>query len=394
VPLDIVCEHAYEDVLPDGWQEKSKELKAYTYKRAFDGPGDLLRTLLIHCAEGHSFRVTATLAGEGGIADVSDVALNKRLRLAGDWLRWLSSGVTKRWLAPKNPEDCEIMCAKVADATTVQEPGSKGTSWRIHYSLELSSLRCNEVTITGKETGESFKNFTVEEGDLWLGDRIYANAPGIYHVVSNGGDVLVRARWNGLQLCNEQGQKIDLIRCLRQLKLHEIGDWPVFIPHDAGLIAGRVCAVRKSVSATNRERERILREASKKCRKVQPQTLEAAGYTFVFTTLDQSIPAETILGTYRSRWQIELTFKRLKSLLGLGHLHNKNPESAKAWLYGKLLAACLMEALAVVSDRFFPWGYPFGAKTPLMEEHLERDRPDVPFLTASNIAGEQPGLTT
>ncbi|MBI5248500.1 MAG: hypothetical protein HY912_03300 [Desulfomonile tiedjei] len=35
-------------------------------------------------------------------------------------------------------------------------------------------------------------------------------------------------------------------------------------------------------------------------------------------------------------------FKRLKSLLGLGHLHNKNPESPKARLYGKLLAACLI----------------------------------------------------
>ena len=37
-----------ESLLPEGWQEKCKELKVYQLNRAFDGPGDLLRTLLIH----------------------------------------------------------------------------------------------------------------------------------------------------------------------------------------------------------------------------------------------------------------------------------------------------------------------------------------------------------
>jgi hypothetical protein len=384
-----------ESLLPDGWQEKCKELKAYQLNRAFDGPGGLLRTLLIHCAQGYSFRVTAALAEEGGVASLSDVALNKRLRLGSDWLRWLSNGVAQKWFPRKDPGDCAAtLCVKVADATTVEEPGSKGTSWRVHYSLELSSLRCNEITITGKEKGESFKNFAVQEGDLWIGDRIYAKPPGIDHVISHDGDVLVRVGWNSLHFCDEQGQKFDLMGHLRRLRFHEVGDWPVFIAHDKGLIAGRICAVRKSVSAANRERNRILKENSKKGRKTKPQTLEAAGYTFVFTTLDQSIPAETVLTIYRARWQIELTFKRLKSLLGLGHLHNKNPESAKAWLYGKLLAACLVEALAVVSDRFFPWGYPLGKKTPLMEKHLEGDRSHVPILPTSHNARQQSALTT
>lgn len=384
-----------ESLLPEGWQEKCKELKAYQLNRAFDGPGGLLRTLLIHCAQGHSFRVTAALAEEGGMATLSDVALNKRLRLGSNWLRWLSNGVAQKWFPRKDPRDCAAtLCVKVADATTVQEPGSKGTSWRIHYSLELSSLRCNEITITGKEKGESFKNFTVEQGDLWIGDRIYAKPPGIEHVISRGGDILVRTGWNSLKLCDEQGQNFDLLRQLRRLRLHEIGDWPVFIAHEKGLIAGRICAVRKSVSAANREQKRILKENSKKGRQTKPETLEAAGYTFVFTTLDQSIPAETVLTIYRARWQIELTFKRLKSLLGLGHLHNKNSESAKAWLYGKLLAACLIEALAVVSERFFPWGYPLGEKTAFMEKHLEGNRSHAAILPTSHNAPEQSALAT
>lgn len=384
-----------ENLLPEGWQEKCKELKAYQLNRAFSGPGDLLRTLLIHCAQGHSFRVTAALVEEGRLATLSDVALNKRLRLCGDWLQWLSNGVAKRWFPGKDPGDCAAsLCVKVADATTVQEPGSKGTSWRIHYSLQLSSLQCNEIMITGKEKGESFKNFTVQEGDLWIGDRIYAKAPGIAHVLSHGGDVLVRAGWNSLQLCDEQGQKFDLFGHLKRLRSHDVGDWPVFIAHGTDFITGRICAVRKSQWAANRERKRIIRESSKKGRKTKPETLEAAEYIIVFTTLDQSISAETLLTIFRARWQIELTFKRLKSLLGLGHLHNKNPESAKAWLYGKLLAAFLIEALAVVSERFFPWGYPLGKKTPLTEKHLEGDRTHAPILPPSHHAGKQSALAT
>ena len=323
------------------------------------------------------------------MATLSDVALNKRLRLSGDWLQWLGNGVTQKWFPRKDLDDCGAsLRANVADSTTVQEPGSKGTSWRIHYSLELSSLRCNEIVISGKEKGESFKNFTVQEGDLWMGDRIYAKAPGIDYVLSHGGDVLVRTGWNSLQLYDEQGHKFKLLDRLRRLKLYEIGDWSVFIAHDKRFIAGRICAMRKSSSAADRERKRILKESSKKGRKTKPETLEAAGYIFVFTTLDQSIPAETVLTIYRARWQIELTFKRLKSLLGLGHLHNKNPESAKAWLYGKLLAACLIEALTVVSDRFFPWRYPFGEQSPLMEKHLEGDRPHASISHTGHNAHE------
>ncbi len=353
-----------EGLLPEGWQEKVKELGAYQRKRAFAGPAELLRALLIHVAEGYSFRVTAAIAEEGELADVSDVALNKRLRLAGEWFRWMAGGVIEKWLRPEGSQDLnEQLRVKVADATTVQEPGSKGTCWRIHYSLELPSLHCDEVKITGPEGAESFSQFTVQPGDLWMGDRAYAKRSGIHHVVSQGGDVLVRVGVNSMVLEEEEGQRFDLLGHLRGLRLQQVGDWPVVITYNGCQIMGRVCAVRKSEAAIRRDQKKIRRENARKGRKTRPETLEAGQYTFVFTTLDQGIPAQTILIIYRIRWQIELAFKRLKSLLGTGHLHNKNAASAKAWLYGKLLTACLLEALAVAAARFFPWGYPIRAST-------------------------------
>jgi hypothetical protein len=60
-------------------------------------------------------------------------------------------------------------------------------------------------------------------------------------------------------------------------------------------LKGRICAVRKSLAARKASRIRCLRENSKKGRKVKRETLEAAEYVTVFTTLHQGFLAETIM---------------------------------------------------------------------------------------------------
>ena len=67
--------------------------------------------------------------------------------------------------------------------------------------------------------------------------------------------------------------------------------------------------------------------------------------------------ASKILEWYRLRWQIELAFKRLKSLAQLGHLPKYDDESSRAWLYGKLFVALLTDKLARIGRDFSPWGY-------------------------------------
>ncbi len=79
---------------------------------------------------------------------------------------------------------------------------------------------------------------------------------------------------------------------------------------------------------------------------------------FVFTTVKATrLSAAKVLEFYRGRWQIELVFKRLKSLLALGHLKKVDPAAARSWIHGKLLVAFLVEALLREGDAFFPWGY-------------------------------------
>ncbi len=121
-------------------------------------------------------------------------------------------------------------------------------------------------------------------------------------------------------------------------------------------MAGRLCVIRKSEQAIGRAQRRLQRRASKKQMALDPQTLELAQYVLIFTTYEKGTAAQ-VLQWYRMRWQIELVFKRLKSLLQLGHLPKYDDRSSRAWLYGKLLIALLTQKLIRTGREISPWGY-------------------------------------
>lgn len=366
--------------LPDGWKQKARELGALKRCRKFADAESLLRTLLIHFAEGCSLRETVVRAREGGVASISDVALLKRIKASGEWFRWMASHLMLQWI-PKHPEAVfgKRLTIRLIDGTTIQEPGATGSSWRVHYAVRLPSLQCDEVHVTTPKAGESFKRFKVSRGELIIADRGYGYRPGIKHVIDHGGDVLVRISLDNLPLVNEQGERFPLLPRLRSLKTGELSNWDVWIPFENGArIGGRVCAVKKSKQAAERARQKSWQENSRKSRRVQPETIESAGYTFIFTTFDRRFGPASILEMYRGRWQIELAFKRLKSIVGLGHLKKTDLESAKAWLHGKLFVAFLIETMITASESIFPWGYPI-AKDQENSLYMAGNLADAPF---------------
>lgn len=357
---------------PDGWEEKAKELGALLRCRKFLDAESLLRTLLIHLADGCSLRETTVRARKGNIVSISDVALLKRLKVSGEWLRWMASQIMNTWIA-KQPSAVfgKGLNIRVVDGSTIQEPGATGSTWRIHYSIRLPSLQCDEVFVTSPKIGESFKHFTVHPGDLFLGDRGFAHRAGISHVVNGGGDVIVGLNLTNIPLVKNNGKPFTLLPKLRTLTGKKLGNWNVWVPYENAMIPGRVCALKKNKRAAEKARRKMLRENSRKGRNVKPETVEAAGYIFVFTTFDRRFGPVSILEMYRGRWQVELTFKRLKSIIGIGHLKKFDLEAAKAWIHGKLLVAFLIEALIVAGESFFPWGYPICKEVPKVTLSLE-----------------------
>ena len=360
VPAELTTDDwaVVQQFLPEGWQEQARKCGALRRApRGVDGPEALLRILLVHLATGCSLAETAVRAREAGIGKLSSVALHKRLQAAEEWLRWLAAE-ERVLLGQDAPAATRRL--RAVDATVVSEPGSTGTDWRIHYAINLMNLQCDFFELTDVTGGETWRRFPIQAGDILLGDRVYANPAGVAHVLEGRGEVVVRLNRSSLPLYEEGGTRLDVLKAAAKLKVAEVLDLSAWVHHGQQHLAGRWIAVRRSAEATRAERERLTRKASKQQRAVSAESWQAAQYIMLWTSLPTATGAEEILEFYRCRWQIELSFKRLKSILGLGHLPKKNPASARAWLHGKLLTSLLVERMIQTAETFSPWGYRLG----------------------------------
>jgi len=75
-------------LFPAGWQQMAWQSGAVERLRGFPSPDVLLRVLLLHVARGYSLRETVVRAKLANWADISDVALLKRLRNIEEWLHF------------------------------------------------------------------------------------------------------------------------------------------------------------------------------------------------------------------------------------------------------------------------------------------------------------------
>jgi len=351
---------------PDNWIELALENNAVKGLRKDKAVENYIRTLLIHIAGGHSMRETVARAKLADLADISDVALLGRLRKAKDWLHSLCVALfEERGISLRTDSDFQV---RLFDATNVKEPGRTGSLWRIHYSVQLPSLACDFFKLTptkGRGSGESFFQYSIKKGDYIIADRGYSTASGIHHIVSKKAHVLVRVNTRTLRIFNLKQQRFPLLKNIQTIKrAGTIKSWNVLIPNQKNeCVTGRICAIRKSNEAARLAQEKISKEAKKKGRSVRPETLEYAKYVIVFTNFPETSFSEfEILEWYRARWQIELVFKRFKSIAQLGHLPKQSDDSSKAWLYGKLFVALLTHKLIEYATAISPWGY-------VVEEH-------------------------
>ena len=359
-------------LLPVDWRELARETGAIRRARgAITEPDVLLRVLLLHVAGGLSLRSAAARAAELGLAEMSDVALLKRLRTSEEWLRTLAARMfTQTRFGARAGTFAGGRQFRAFDATTVEEPGATGTDWRVHYGLSLPDLRCDFYELTDDKGGETFTRFPVAKGDVVLADRGYSHRRGVAHVLGTGADVLVRLNSASFPLTGIEGKEFDLLVHLRRLRGVTPREWPVEFVHEGKRHRLRLCALRKSKVAAEQAKLKATRTATKKGKKVRARTLEAAEYVFVLTSLPfAEVDTARILELYRARWQIELVFKRMKTLMRLGHLPKYSDASSRAWIEGKLLAVLLIERLLGSAKFFSPWGYDVGASQPLARVH-------------------------
>jgi hypothetical protein len=345
------------NMLPADLDTSASEKLALQRRRGIGSAEDLLRMCLAYGLCDMSLRETAAWAEVMDIGRLSDVAVLKRLRNSADWLGHL----VLRWMQDRGlPTGAPHLPVRIVDASVLCRPGSTGIDWRLHLGLDLQQLRISSVELTGPEGGESFARHPLEPGEIAVGDRGYGHRPGVATVLDRDAHVLTRIGWQNFPLIAAGGGPLDIVRCLELLDPGEIGDWQVAFEHDNKRYPMRLVAIRKSAEAAEKERTRIRRQtSSRKGRQPHPNSLRAAGFIFVITDLPADVlPAVEALELYRLRWQIEIFFKRLKSILDIDQLRASDEQLARTYLYANLLGALIVEELRDAALAFFPWGYP------------------------------------
>lgn len=340
-------------------EKTARSWGAIRRKRAVDSAATLLRLALVYGFCGFSLRQTAAWAEASQVASLSDVALLKRFRKAADWLGHLLGSKLAERVMPVPANQTRV---RLIDATTVSAPGSQGTDWRLHLDFDLGALAISEVQLSQVSGGESLLRYEFEPGELVIADRGYAHRSGLAHVVEGQAHFIVRLNWSAVPLQQPGGAAFDLLEAVRSLPEAQAGSFDVEIQlkseEQIPAVPVRLIVLRKSEEAAQRAREKVLKEATKKGRKVRPQTLELASYVLLLTsTSAEDFSPEDVLEIYRFRWQVELVFKKLKGVLQLGELPAKDPQLARTFLFSKLLASLLLEELTMDYLSFSPWGF-------------------------------------
>jgi hypothetical protein len=321
---------------------------AFTRAREIKDADTLLRLALAYGACGMSLRETCAWAEAGGIARLADPSLLERLCKAGPWLGDI--------LAALIAEQAKTPARRFAgyrlralDGTSICEPGADRTTWRLHVGYDLTTGQVDQLELTDVHGAEALRRLTYRPGDIVLADRGYAKPRDLRPVIEAGADFIVRTGWNSLRLLREDGEAFDLFATLAA-QIEQEAEVKVRIHEGVAAtepLVLRLIIRRKTPEQADAERQRLLKDARKRGKRPDPRSLEAAGYILLLTSLpDKAFTPTDILALYRFRWQIELAFKRFKSLAGLDALPAKKPELAKAWIYARLIVAIMSEQVA------------------------------------------------
>jgi Transposase DDE domain len=335
---------------PELLEKEAREFGAFEKARKIKCAVDHLRLVLAYCWGTRGLRLTAAWAEAIGLASLSNVAVLKRLRKSVDWLEQLVCR-----LIGADAREAGVAAAKgrpvrLVDATSVAKAGREAREscgrWRVHSVFDLASERFTAFDLTDESEGEVIDRAEVVAGEIRVCDRAYLQPDRIAKLLDRGADVVVRAAWNNARWLDEEGNRVDLIALLKKARGKGLIDRPIWIGSAREPLALRLVAIRKPKEARDHSIEKLKRHARDKGRNLKPETLVAAEWVIIVTSLNRDqYPCSAISALYRLRWRIEIAFKHLKSGVGLAGPPGDDPRSARAYILCHLLLGLLTEPL-------------------------------------------------
>jgi hypothetical protein len=329
-------------VLPTDWRERAQRHRLvieHPDTRLADAE-TVMRFVMLHVGCDIPLRQTVRWIAEAGGPEVSHVSLHRKMRRIGPLLQELV-GVMADGRAESRAEQWAGYEPIVVDGSVVVTPGPTSAGGRLHVALRLADLGVVGAAITTTSDGETLRRFPWSKDQLVIADRGYANPVGVAHVVNEHADLIVRVNRGALPLLDDEGERIDLLAWVRGLQGRRAQHRAAIVRHGSE-IRGRLVAARLPADKVDDARRRVRAEVGD-----DAEALELAEWMLLFTTVPaHRLTDAQIIRAYRLRWQVELLFKRWKSLCHIDKLPNYREDTLVSWLSAKILLLLCAERLA------------------------------------------------
>ncbi len=186
----------------------------------------------------------------------------------------------------------------------------------------------------------------VQRGDLVLVDLGYFNIK-IFREIGVIGAYFLSRLSIGIRLLDPKSfSSIDLLGALKKIKgnIHEM---QIIVGGDKETqVCCRLICLRVSRDVANARRRKLKKSSRERGRTPSQYHLLLADWTLMITNVPQQwLPSEMVRPFYSLRWQIELLFKQIKSVLCIHKSNTGKHNRLLCEIYGKLIMAVLIHRL-------------------------------------------------
>ncbi len=330
-------------LLPPDLEDSARQSEALVRCRNIPDAAALMRMALAYAVSDLSLKDVAAWANALGVARITGPGLFYRLREAEAWLQYVLAQTLQKQV---EAEVESRMRLRVVDATVIHGPRATGTEWRAHVLINPGTGEFRAVELTDAHGGEGYGRYPVSPQEVILGDRAYATARGLWAIHSAKAYVVARLNPHTLRVCNPQRERISLQNMEER------------VPKVGGIEFNIIVPIPPEKATKSHKSWPLARAiAWVPARAVAGQTREGEVIWLLATVPEEQASWQQLMQLYRLRWQIELFFKRLKSLLHLDTLPSRQGPTAKSWMLARFLAAALAQELVQPTGPLSPWGY-------------------------------------
>ncbi len=232
------------------------------------------------------------------------------------------------------------------DATNFSSQGSKGTTMRIHTQFSLSNRINSKAIITNEHTAESLRLFEAKPNALYIADRVYGKSNQLSYLYENHADFLIRISPNLIQLYTSSSctKRIDFKSLMHKKTFSKT----CFFKFNGVCYKTRLIGVIIPEEKQFAVEKRVRRKSQKNQIKISKTTLEYSKWMFLITSLGSNFKTDNLIEMYRDRWQIELFFKRSKTLLNFHKIRRSSCIYMTSVVYAWMGLAMFLSKLQLI----------------------------------------------